>query len=52
VLLGIGVTVSNAELWLAVCMVPPAVMLLVWRGAPPITVAELLHAVNKPSKDA
>ena len=31
---------------LAACVVPPAVMLTVWRGAPPLTVAEVLHAVE------
>jgi hypothetical protein len=43
---GASLSMSNAELWLLTCIVPPAVMLLVWRGAPPLTVAELLHAVN------
>jgi len=44
-------TTSGAvELWLAACLVPPAVMLLVWRGAPPVTVAELLHDVSHPGK--
>jgi hypothetical protein len=32
-------------------LLPPTIMLLVWRGAPPETVAELLHSVNRPSKD-
>ena len=47
-----GASTSNGavELWLAACLVPPAVMLLVWRGAPPVTVAELLHDVNQPGK--
>ena len=49
---GASLTVSNAELWLLTCVVPPAVMLLVWRGAPPPTVAELLHTVNSGSKEA
>jgi hypothetical protein len=48
---GIDLTVANGELWLVACLVPPAVMLLVWR-APAVTVAELLYSVNKPSKDA
>jgi hypothetical protein len=34
-------------LLLVACLVPPAIMLLVWRGAPPPTVAELLHAVDR-----
>ena len=37
---------STAVLLLTMCLVPPAIMLLVWRGAPPPTVAELLYAVN------
>jgi hypothetical protein len=47
---GAPTTSGAVELWLAVCLVPPAVMLLVWRGAPPVTVAELLHDVNQPGK--
>ena len=47
---GAAVTLNMGELWLGACLVPPAVMLFVWRGAAPLTVAELLHSVNKPSK--
>jgi hypothetical protein len=47
---GAAVTLNMGELWLAACLVPPAVMLFVWRGAPPLTVAELLYSVNRPSK--
>ena len=49
---GANITAGNGELWLVACLVPPAVMLLVWRGAPPATVAELLYAVDRSSKDA
>ena len=42
---GARVTAANGILALVACAVPPAVMLLVWRPAPP-TVAEVLHAVN------
>jgi hypothetical protein len=49
---GVAMTLNAAELWLVACLVPPAVMLLVWRGAPPATVAELLHHVNRPSKES
>ena len=52
VFLGAALTVSNGELLLAACVAPPAVMLLVWRGAPPVTVAELLYSVDRPSTDA
>ena len=52
VVAGASLTFANAGLWLVACVAPPAVMLLVWGGGPPpATVAELLHAVNRPSKD-
>lgn len=51
VIAGAAVSLSNAELLLVTCLVPPAVMFAVWRGAPPATVAELLHAVNGPSQE-
>ena len=47
---GVALTLSRLELLVAICVVPPAVMLLLWRGAPPATVAEVLHSVNSPSK--
>jgi hypothetical protein len=40
------ITISVASLLLTLAVGPPAVLLLVWRGAPPPTVAEVLHAVN------
>jgi hypothetical protein len=43
---GAALTVGNGALWLGTCLVPPAIMLLVWRGPPPVTVAELLHSVD------
>lgn len=49
---GAGITFGNLGLLLVACVAPPAVMLMVWGGgSPPATVAELLHAVNRPSKD-
>jgi len=41
--LGVAVTTSTGLLLLGACFVPPAVMLMVWRGAPPVTIAEVLH---------
>jgi hypothetical protein len=38
--------IDLAPLLLTLALGPPAVTLLVWRGAPPPTVAELLHSVN------
>ena len=47
---GMALTVNSGAVWLVACLVPPAVMLLVWRGAPPVTVAELLYSVNRSSE--
>jgi len=44
---GISVTVGASMLWLVACLMPPAVTLMVWRGAPPPTVAEILHSVDR-----
>jgi hypothetical protein len=44
---GVSITVGASMLWLAACVVPPAVTLMVWRGAPPPTVAEILHSVDR-----
>ena len=49
---GAAISVANGGLLFAACVAPPVVMLLIWGGgAPPATVAELLHTVNRPSKD-
>ena len=48
---GATITISSGGLWLAACVVPPAVMWLVWRDASPVTLAALLHSVNRPSKE-
>jgi hypothetical protein len=47
VLSGVSITFGTGVLWLAACVAPPAVMLIVWRGSPPQTVAEILHAVDR-----
>jgi len=44
---GVALTLNNGALWLIACLAPPSVMLMVWRGAPPPTVAEILYAVDK-----
>jgi hypothetical protein len=46
-LAGVPITGAAGSLWIAACVVPPAIMLMVWRGAPPQTVAEVLHAVDQ-----
>ena len=49
--LGARITVGNGVLFLVACLVPPAIMLLVWRP-PPSTVAQLLYDVNaRPRSD-
>jgi uncharacterized RDD family membrane protein YckC len=50
VVLGLSVSASTAVLWLVACVVPPGVMLMVWPSAPPLTIAELLHSVDAPSR--
>ena len=48
---GAGLTIGNGVLFLAVCVVPPTIMMLVWRP-PPSTVAQLLYDVNaRPRSD-
>jgi hypothetical protein len=44
---GGSITMGTRALLLVACLVPPALMLMVWRDAPPPTVAELLHAVDR-----
>jgi hypothetical protein len=44
---GVSVTVGFSALWFAACVGPPAVMLMVWHGAPPPVMAEILHAVER-----
>jgi len=44
---GVAITLDNGALWLLACLAPPSVMLMVWRGAPPPTVAEILYAADR-----
>ena len=46
---GVAITISVSALWLVACGVPPVVMLMVWRGVPPPTVAEVLYATDRRS---
>jgi len=43
---GVNIAISSAALFLTMCLVPPAIVLLVWRSAPP-TVGEVLYSVNQ-----
>jgi hypothetical protein len=44
---GVSITVANSALWFAVCVVPPALMLMVWRGAAPPAMQTILYAVDR-----
>ena len=46
VVLGIAVTLSTGVLLLASCLVPPAILLFMWRDAPP-TAAEVINATER-----
>ncbi len=46
---GGSITFSTGALWLFAGVAPPAVMLLVWRGAPPLTVAQVPYTVDRQS---
>jgi hypothetical protein len=43
--MGVNVGISTAALLLALSLVPPAIVMILWRRAPP-TVAEILYAAN------
>ncbi len=43
---GAAAAPSTWILLLCLCLAPPALSLVIWRGAPPPTVAEVLHAVR------
>lgn len=44
---GAAVTFTTGALLLALCLVPPAVVLLLWPGVQPLTAAEVLHGVDR-----
>jgi hypothetical protein len=46
VALGAAVTVSTGALLLALSVVPPAIMLVLWPGPQPATAAEVLHGAD------
>jgi hypothetical protein len=43
---GVAVTASTAVLLVAGSLVPPAILLVMWRDAPP-TAAEVIHAAER-----
>jgi hypothetical protein len=44
---GVAVTASTAVLLVAGSLVPPAILLVMWRDAPPPTAAEVIHAAER-----
>lgn len=47
IVLGVAITISTGVLLLSASVVPPAIVLFLWREAPPPTVAEVIHAVDR-----
>jgi hypothetical protein len=45
--LGAGVTIGTGAMLLALCLIPPAIVLLLWPGVQPPTVADVLHGVDR-----
>ena len=43
-------TVGTSQLWLLMCVVPSTMLLLLWPGASPLTVAEMLYADDGATK--
>jgi hypothetical protein len=46
VALGASVTVGTGAMLLALCLVPPAIVLALWHGVQPPTAADVLHTVD------
>jgi len=47
VALGAAVTLGTAAVLLALCLVPPAILVLLWPGVEPPTIAEVLHDAER-----
>jgi len=47
---GVNMTASTIAFLLTLSVVPPAILLVLWRAAPPQTVAEILHTANSPDE--
>jgi hypothetical protein len=50
VVAGAVITVGLAELWVIACLVPPGIVLLLWHGDRPLSAAQLIDAVDRPSR--
>jgi hypothetical protein len=46
VAMGVNVGVSTSALLLALSLVPPAIIFVLWRDGPPQTVGEILYEAN------
>jgi hypothetical protein len=44
---GAAVTVGTGAVLLALCLVPPLIVLMLWPGVQPPTVAEVLHGADR-----
>jgi hypothetical protein len=47
VALGAAVTIGTAAMLLALCLVPPAIILMLWPGVRTPTIAEVLHDADR-----
>jgi hypothetical protein len=47
IVMGVNPAVSTTAVLLALSAVPPGIIVALWRGGPPQTVAEVLYATNK-----
>jgi hypothetical protein len=50
VAMGVNIGVSTTALLLIVSLVPPGIIVALWRGDPPPTVREILYAANTPKE--
>ena len=50
VAMDVNVAVSTTVLLLAMSMVPPAILLLLWRGAAQPTAREIMYSANTPTE--
>ncbi len=46
---GASVTIGTGAMLLALCLVPPAIVLLLWPGVQPPTAGEVIHGVDRRS---
>jgi hypothetical protein len=47
VALGAAVTIGTGAMLLALCLAPPAIILMLWPGVEPPTIAEVLHDAER-----